>query len=477
MNKKKNLIKNTAIIFIGKVCTQLMSFLLLPLYTAYLISSEFGIVDLITTYVSLLVPVLSLQIEMSVFRFLIDSRDNNKKIEKIINTNLNCLLTFIFITIILFIPISLIFKIKFGGYILGIIIVTMIVNDLMQISRGIGNNLLFSFVSCLIGVLCIIFNVVFITILKYGAVGMLLATLLSNLIGLLILVIKLKIYKFNIFKIDKELKKNMIKYSIPLVPNGISWWVMNASDRTIVSIILGISATGIYAISNKFPTLLNSFFGIFNLAWSESVSLYINSNDKDEYISSVCNDVLKIFGYLGILLILFMNLAFNFLVNSGYNEAYYYIPILILSSFFSLMAAQYGSIYIAKKETKSIAITTFVSAIVNIFTHLLFIKSIGLYAAAISTVISYFVIMVYRHLDTKKYVKIKYDYTIIIKIVFLYCLAFILYYYNNKPLCIASFFIISILFIYDNKKLILNVVESRLSKKGVNHEQSNFANK
>ena len=72
MNKKKQLAKNTIIIFIGKVCTQLISFFLLPLYTGYLKTSEYGIVDLITTYITLLVPIITLELEMSIFRYLVE---------------------------------------------------------------------------------------------------------------------------------------------------------------------------------------------------------------------------------------------------------------------------------------------------------------------------------------------------------------------------------------------------------------------
>ena len=64
MSKKKDLVKNTFIILLGKVCTQFLSFFLMPLYTNVLSSSEYGTVDLIITYVALFVPVITLQIEM-----------------------------------------------------------------------------------------------------------------------------------------------------------------------------------------------------------------------------------------------------------------------------------------------------------------------------------------------------------------------------------------------------------------------------
>ena len=85
MNKKKQLAKNTIIIFFGRVCTQLISFFLLPLYTSYLATKEYGTVDLIQTYVTLLVPIITLELEMSIFRFLIDSRKSEKETNKLIN--------------------------------------------------------------------------------------------------------------------------------------------------------------------------------------------------------------------------------------------------------------------------------------------------------------------------------------------------------------------------------------------------------
>ena len=114
MNKKKDLVKNTFIILLGKLCTQFISFLLLPLYTNYLVTEEFGYVDLINTYVSLLVPICTLQLEMSIFRFLIDSRNNNEEKEKYITTNIIDLLLIIFVVVIIFYIFMSFVNIKFG---------------------------------------------------------------------------------------------------------------------------------------------------------------------------------------------------------------------------------------------------------------------------------------------------------------------------------------------------------------------------
>ena len=47
MSKEKQLLKNTAIVSIGKIATQLITFFLLPVYTAVLTTEEYGIVDLL----------------------------------------------------------------------------------------------------------------------------------------------------------------------------------------------------------------------------------------------------------------------------------------------------------------------------------------------------------------------------------------------------------------------------------------------
>ena len=101
MSKKKELAKNTIIILFGKICTQLISFLLLPLYTSYLITEDYGFVDLIMTYINLFVPIISLQLEAAVFRYLVDVRKDDTKTKEIItNTFLTLFILIFFFTIV-----------------------------------------------------------------------------------------------------------------------------------------------------------------------------------------------------------------------------------------------------------------------------------------------------------------------------------------------------------------------------------------
>lgn len=466
MKKQKELVKNTIIIMVGKIFTQLITFLMLPLYTSYLLTEEYGSVDLIVTYVSLLVPLLTLQSEMSIFRFLIEARNKDDEKSKLISTNLFSLLVYIFIFILLFSIINIFIDIKYNYYILAIIAINMISSDFMQIARGLGQNIDYSISGVISGITTITLNIVFIVFIGMGAKGMLLAILIANTLNVVYLFLRLKIYKYSKREeYSKSKLKEMLKYSIPLIPNSISWWIMSVSDRTIISMILGMSQNGIYAISNKFPAILSSLFGMFNLSWSESASINISDVDRDIFFSSVFNNVITFFGYIGLIILSAIPIAFPLLVKGGYDDAYYYIPILLYASFFSLMASQYGSIYIAKKETKKIAITTIVSAIINIVVNVIFIKKIGLYAAALSTVISYFCIMIYRHYDTKRYIHIYYNMKSIILIICVSIVTTVLYYMRNIIFCTIIFVLIFVIFMYINWKKIYSVFINMKRKK------------
>ena len=465
MNKKKHLLKNTIIIFCGKLCTQLISFFLLPLYTSYLTTSDYGIVDLIQSYVTLIVPIITMELEMSIFRFLVDSRGKDKDTKVLMSNNFYILgITLTLFSIIYFI-VTRFWDFNYQMLIWIDIMVCVLSGNFLQVSRGFGNTLDFS-ISCIItGLTTVLSNIILIVLFGFGADGMIISMAVANGLCALYLFIKLKLYKYINFKIvDKSLIKDMYKYSIPIVPNGISWWIVNASDKTIISWAMNAAANGIYAISNKFPTILSSLLGIFNLSWSESAALHINSEDRDEFFSDVINTVTKLFSCLGVGMIACMPFIFPILINDSYNDAYNYIPILVLGSVFNVVVCLYSGIYIAKKMTGKVSSTAIVGAIVNIILNALFIKFIGLYAAAISTTISYFIMMIYRHFDVKRYVDIKFEKGLIIKSILIYSLSIYLFYQENTYLNILNLVIVIIYSVLLNKEFLRSCINTVLGK-------------
>lgn len=433
MSKQKELIKNTIIIFIGKISTQFLTFFLLPIYTRFLSTSDYGYVDLILTYISLLVPVITIQQEMATFRYLVDSRNDNKKIKKIISNSIWNILLYSVLSIMLFLIVIQFTSFKYFYYIVINIVVCIFSNLFMQIARGLGKNIQYSIASFVTGLITVTSNIILICYYGIGAKGMLISMTLANIICCIYLFFSLKLYKYISTKEkDSNLSKEMMKYSLPLVPNGISWWFINVSDRTIISFILGVSANGIYAVANKFPSIISSFLGIFNLSWTESASLHINDKDRDEFFSNVAKNVLHIFSSLCLGIIAVLPFIFNIIIGKKYIDSYNYIPIFLIGSMCSCIVSIYSAIYIAKKMTKKVAYTSIASAVINIVINLIFIKYIGLYAAAISTALAYFIMMIYRHFDLKKYVNIKYNFKDIMITIIMFTISILLYYVNNN---------------------------------------------
>lgn len=455
MNKKKELAKNTVIIFLGKVCTQLISFFLLPLYTGYLSTKQYGTVDLIQTYVRLLVPLITIELEMGVFRFLIDTRGKEKDTKEVMTNNFTILFLSLFLFSIVYLIVTQFIYIDYRFLILFDVFICTITGNLLQVARGFGKTLDYSIACIITGASTVLLNILLIVVCGMRVEGMVISMAVANGLGAMYLFIKLKMYKFFSKKlIDKSLIKKMIKYSAPLVPNSLSWWIVSVSDRSIVSVVLGTAANGVYAISNKFPTLLSSIFAIFNMSWCESATLHINSEDRDEFFSDICNTIVKLFTSLGVGLIACMPFVFPILINSKYDEAFKYIPILALGVVFNVGVSLYSSIYIAKKMTKEVASTSVMGAVINIVVNILLIKYIGLYAAAISTMVSYFIMMVYRHFDLKKHLKIKYEKGIFIKTVLIFTFSILLYYQRNIYLDILNLGVVSLYAVVINKEFL-----------------------
>ena len=429
MSRKGELFKNTIIISIGKISTQFISFLLVPLYTSQVSVSDYGYIDLIQTYVSLLIPIIILRFDSAVFRFLIDVRKQFKKQIQIIST----VVLIIVLELLLIIGASFLihqwFDIRFFYVILLNIICLAGSQIVLQVSRGIGSNISYaigSIISALTNITC---SLLFVYILKMGGGGILLSSSIANLICILYLFFSNRMYqKISIKGFDKRMLGQMLKYSLPMIPDGISWWMINTSDRTIISMMIGMTANGFYAISSKFSNILMSVFQIFSMSWQENAAVHMNDEDADVYFSEVIDDIFRIFYSICLLLLSSMYIIF---IDPSYNEAYMYIPILLISNVFNAIASAIGSIYTAKKETLKVAKTTITAAIMNIITHVLLVRFIGIYAAAVSTLLPCIYIMLYRLIDIRKYVKIELDKKLYILSSFAFLFSVVIYYSNN----------------------------------------------
>lgn len=465
MNKQNELVRNTAIIAFGKICTQLISFFLLPLYTKILSTSEYGTVDLVLTYTSLFLPIATLALEQSVFRFLIDVRNNQDKKKEYISTSLKYC---IFVLCILEIIIACVYfatnktvLIYFGLVLFASALSTVF----LQICRGLGDNVGYSIASFITAFIQICFNILFLVILGFGAPGMMLAAFAGNFACVLYIFVRCRLWRYLSFGSGRHRTfKEMLKYSLPLIPNQLSWWVLQASDKVIVQFFIGVAGNGLIAVANKFPSVYMQFNTIFNISWTESAALHIKDEDSKEFFTKTINSVMNLFSCVCFGIIVCLPFVFTLLIHTQYNEAYGLIPIFMLASLFNVMVSVYGVIYVAYKDTVEIMKTAILAAIINVISHLLLINVVGIYAAALSSAIGFGFMAIYRYFHSRRYIVVKlYTHSIACTCIML-VVSFTSYYSGNTIIQCLAFCLILLISIYLNRNMIINTFKMILRK-------------
>ena len=467
-SRTRTLLKNTSIISIGKLSTQFVSFLLLPLFTSKLSTEDYGTVDLVATLVNLLLPVFFFQIDHALFRFMVDCRKESQDFKQDFST------AFAFAvlqSIVLFVlcaavwPFVAIKAYYFLPLNLGI---TAFSTLMLSACRGIGNNKLYALASFLSSAVNVGLGFVLVGVLDYGLEGMLASIFAGNAVCALFVFWQLKLHRvFSVRNVSKEKLRAMLKYSLPLAPNAICWWAFTASNRLIVTAVLGIGSTGILSVAYKFTSIVSVLMTIFTLAWMESSALHIDDPDRDSFFRQVIGQGFASFSSLILMMLAALPFLFPMLINASYNAAYPLIPILMCASAFELIVALYSVVYQAVKNTVPVAIAAAAAAVINIGIHFALIQFIGLYAAAVSAVAAYCVIAIFRYFDVKKYV----DAPLRAKSVLLFAGALLLtaaaYYSGNVWFHGIGLLMAVSYAAFSNKRLLLAVANMLKVRKGV----------
>ncbi len=262
MNSRyKKLMSNSLVFAIGNLGSKLISFLLVPLYTYVLTTSQYGTVDVLTTTVSVFLPVSSLSIFDAVFRFIMDKNENKKSVFT------NGLLVTLYSTVLMIIayPILLFFKVPLALPFLIILFLNILFSIFQNFTRGIGFVKIFALAGIVSAVTLGLSNILFLVIFKLGISGYLFSIIFSLLCSIIFISLSTRIWRFIDLKYAsfKEIKK-FLKYSIPLIPNSLSWWLTNDASRFFILFFVGVSGNGLFAVSNKIPTILSVFLAFLH---------------------------------------------------------------------------------------------------------------------------------------------------------------------------------------------------------------------
>lgn len=404
-NRAKYLFKNSLIFTIGSFASKFISFFLVPLYTNILSTSEYGIVDLISTICTIAIPIITLNVMESVMRFNLDKEEDKNVITK---TGIVVLFGG-FILGLLLIPICMSWdEVKDYCILIYLFVVCTASSQVFLCDLRGKELLLFYSIGNILNTFLIAFlNILFLVFFKWRIKGYLLAYIIASLSVAIYALIVGKGYKAIRTKINKGKMIEMLKYSIVLIPNSFMWWIMNSSDHIMVVGMMGVAANGIYAVSYKLPTLITSVMSIFNQAWSYSAIREEDSDDADAYTNRVFYSMRGIVFMIGICMLIVMKPFLKMYVSRDYYESWKYSPFLVIGCVYLAMATFMSTSYTVHKDSKGFLISGTLGAVLNITMNFILIPCLGVYGAAIATCISYISVFIFRIIHTKKYTAYK----------------------------------------------------------------------
>ena len=409
MGKYKKLLSNTAILGLGTFASKILVFLMMPIYTRILASDEFSIADIITQTANLLIPLAAIGIVEAIFRFTLDGEEERKK-------TFSSGLAVLLVSSVIFAIVALVTEIiglpgEIGGYVWLIALYVICANlhsAVAQYIRAKGNTLLFAVGGIIGTALTVAFNLLFLIVFKMGVLGYVLSVVVADIAVTIFLFLCAKLYNdIDLRLADKTKIKEMLKYSIPMIPTLVFWWITNVSDRYMVSYMVGHEVNGLYSAAYKIPTLLTLICTVFIEAWQFSAVSESDEKERADFFASVFSAYQGILFMAASALVIFSKFATRILLDQSYFESWKYIPTLSMAMVFSAMVTFMGSVYLVKKKSVMSFVTAAFGAIVNVALNLWLIPKFenSAMGAAIATFASYLAVMVIRSIDTRRFVK------------------------------------------------------------------------
>lgn len=408
MEKSTKLIKNVALITIGGFASKLMSFLFMPFYTTMLTPEEYGIADLVITTVLLLSPIFTGMICESTMRFALDA-DKDKT--QVLSISMYVNLFGLALTCIIM-PIAIQYSATLSPFIFYLLLYYMSYSLFMTISYFIQGMQLVT-LSAVGGIIytatAITSNLIFLLWLKIGLEGYLLSFIISGSVSSIFLIYKASLWHYicRFSKLDKVLIKNMFRYSLPMIPNSLSWWVSNFASRYILTSFTSVYLVGIFAAANKIPSIIYILSGFFVSAWRLSVVDNWETPQGIEFCSQVYDKYFS-FCILSSSLLVVVNkiIAYIFLGQEFYS-AWQYMPILIIAVMFHGLCEFFGTIYTTAKKTHMLLYSSLLGAVVQIVCGWILVAKFSIWGAALSMLLSYFVTFLFRMIHSSTIIKLR----------------------------------------------------------------------
>lgn len=454
MDKYHKLAMNSLIFAIGNLGSRFISIIMVPLYTRFMTTSEYGQVDLVTTAISLLLPIISLAIGQAVIRFAVaysESDDRKRIFSNAVALNIlgTLLLGLVFLILQ---PFHLFHGLL--AYFTILLILQLFGDTISQFVRGIGRVRQYAINGILTTIITAGLNILLIVQWQQGIDGYLVSMIVAAAISDFYLFIVSR--GFNLFSIrhlNKKLLGSMLIYAVPLIPNSIMWWIINGSTRYLILFFVGAGANGLFAVANKIPSILSIATNIFSQAWQLSAFEEQDSSDKAGFYTSVFKNYYTVLFIGASIILIITKPLIIYTVGQQFSSSWKLVPFLLLASMYQSFSGFLGTTYTASLQTKGVFTTSILAAMVSFIANLVLLPIIGVYGAGIGTCLGFVAMWWIRLKDTKKIIGLSVNLKeyALLNIVF-FIQTGIMYLFNNSKLVVAEAlcFILMYLVVHQN---------------------------
>lgn len=419
--RSKKMARDFLVYSVGIIGSKLMTFLLLPLYTHFISDpAEYGYFDLCLTACFMLMPLVTLQMRDGAFRFLLETNDEDKR-SRIVTFINKTLFISTLVTLLVAAGVWMIYPKPYLGYIVALLIVMSFYDVYAQTVRGLGNNRSFVLVNIICSFAIAAFSVLFL-LLDMGIMGLFIANILARVIAVVAVDCREKVV-IHYFKPSlKDLSitgREIIRFSLPLLPAGICWWFIGVSNRSFITENLSLHDSGIYGLASRLATVVQAIATIFLQTWQENAIQQYHSEDRNRFFSKVFNGYIVSFAIVIILYAFGAKLLFPVLFNANYSESMVYLYPLCIATMFFALAGYFEIIYQCEKKTHRLLLPLLIAPFINLGLNYLLITRMGVTGAVLSYAVTYIFIIACRWIDTNSWVKVKLSKSAILAIVIL----------------------------------------------------------
>lgn len=406
MSRNKQLAQNTSFIVVGNLGSKLLGFIMLPLYTCWLSPADYGLMDIIGVYANLLLNVIACDVSDTIYVFPIGC--DFKKTKSYYSTGfffqiICCLLAIPVFYGLNVLPFDSVFA-THTWYIYTILVTSLFQKYIQDFCRGINKMSVFCFTGIIQSGATALFSILLIPSL--GVYGFVLAQVISNVFTAVFTFTYSSSYKYlSISSFNVECLKEMLRFSAPLIPTAIMWWLVSSLNRPLLERYNGLFAIGLLAVGMKLPSLINLIYNFFQQAWVITVIEEYHKTDFSQYFNQMFKILLGMQTLGCLLIIIFAKPFMTFMTSTEYHQAFIYIPVITLGAVFSNMSAFMGTVFTASRQTKYTFYTAIFGGLTAIFLNILLIPYWGVWGACTAIFLAHFSSALSRVYFSRRFVR------------------------------------------------------------------------